>query len=427
MKIKTLFKSSLASLAIIVSSQTMTLAQCPPGDVILNTQEDLNNFIIDYPDCEDLAGVVTINGVGITDLSPMANIKTIAGQFQIVSTSVTSLTGLENLNYVGSSVNIASNSLLMDLNGLNNLDSTAGYFQIISNPLLVDISALSNLKVVHSAIAVINCSSLTNLDGLENLESVDGAIMIYENAMLTDISGIRNIDPTSVKDYGITFGLTIEDNPLLSVCNYSNICDAKALVGITPGFTIVSISGNAGDCADAASFDMACLMPLSAREINLTAVNNGSTVKLEWSMIAEPTQTVYLVQRSNDGQVWSTISHIPSNLSMPNSNYSYIDYNPNQGENYYRIQVRDVEGKEIFSNVKYVELNSNENVIVFPNPAHDIVTIQTASAQSFTIKNILGQTIYEGISNNTIDISNWSKGIYMIQMENGENMKLIKD
>lgn len=427
MKLKNLLKHVFLSTSFLFSSQLVLHAQCPLGGIYIVNQEDLDNFILDYPTCEVIDGYVYMNGTDIVDLSPLSNIKTINGSLNISSTSVTTLSGLENLTYVGGDLYIVYNDNLMNVHSLNNLDSIGGTLELYECALLNDLSGLSNLKSIHGGLLIGNCPLLENLNGLENLESLDGGINIFNNLSLTDISGIRNIDPTTVKDYLGIYGLNIQNNPLLSVCNYSNICAIKDLVGVSPDLTIIEISGNAGDCADLAALDVACLAPLSTHGIELIAKANASTVHVEWKVLSDPKPFTFNVQRSIDGQNWNTITSMPSSSDLQNPSYTFIDYTPNQGENYYRIQATNAEGDVFYSSMKYVDLGTKNQSIIFPNPAKDVITIQSLENESVIIKNMVGQTLLEAETNTKIDISSLPSGIYMILFESGESMKLIKD
>src|SRR5690606_5725923 len=132
-----------------------TLSQCPPGDVILTSQTEVDAFATNYPNCTEVSGNLTIQGANITDLTP-----------------------LSNLTSVGEYLFIYSNSNLTNLDGLSNLTSVGGYLLIGSNSNLTNLDGLSNLTSVGGYLDIYNNLSLTNLDGLNNLTSVGGYLLI---------------------------------------------------------------------------------------------------------------------------------------------------------------------------------------------------------------------------------------------------------
>ncbi|CAG5017736.1 hypothetical protein DYBT9275_05836 [Dyadobacter sp. CECT 9275] len=71
------------------------LAQCPTGDQSFYNQTDVNDFLADYPDCEELPGRVLIEGSGITNLNGFKNLTYIDGVLRIAETGLGDLTGLD--------------------------------------------------------------------------------------------------------------------------------------------------------------------------------------------------------------------------------------------------------------------------------------------------------------------------------------------
>src|SRR6185436_633174 len=93
-------------------------------------------------------------------------------------------------------------------------------------------------------------------------------------------------------------------------------------------------------------------------------------------------------------------------------------------------------------NVGVEDLNINNNEIsIFPNPftANFTITIQKQNLKHaiFTIKNILGQTVFTEQENNisnsytkTIDLRFLSKGIYLLEVNSDEEAmvrKIVKE
>ena len=61
---------------------------------------------------------------------------------------------------------------------------------------------------------------------------------------------------------------------------------------------------------------------------------------------------------------------------------------------------------------------AKKSVGVFPNPAKDVVYVQVEEADFIYIYDVLGQLKYSGMiqeGKNAIDVSNFSKGMYIIK------------
>lgn len=199
-------------------------AQCPPGNVVyLQTQAQVDAFLVDYPNCTNIPNYLQIGYLtgesSITDLSPLSNITTIGGTL-----------AFHNVNS------------LSDLSGLSALTSVESILIDFSLNSLSGLDALTSVGDIE-----IYASRLTSLSGLEALTSL-GNIYIHDNAFLTDLSGLENVDPTS-----ITY-VTLENNSQLSTCAVESIC---TYLGIeTNGATI---SGNAAGCDSRMEVEMACV------------------------------------------------------------------------------------------------------------------------------------------------------------------------
>ncbi|NQU88721.1 MAG: T9SS type A sorting domain-containing protein [Mariniphaga sp.] len=297
---------------ILILSQILLFAQCDesclPEGIIFTTQEEIDDFQINYPNCTEIEGDVSINGdnitslnglsvltsikgylnihenpllenlsgldnltsigdwilghllimdnIALTNLSGLESLEFIGGSLRILSSSnITSLLGLESLITVGGDLTIEANISMINLNGLESLKSIGGDLRIgiafngwgAPNPILADISALESLTSIGQSLRIGLNDSLTNLVGLNNLTSIGHWLEIIANNSLTNLSGLDNIDAGSI---GI---LTIQGNELLSTCDVQSICDYLA----TPNGTI-EIHSNAPGCNSQQEVEEAC-------------------------------------------------------------------------------------------------------------------------------------------------------------------------
>ncbi len=265
---------------------------CPPGNVFLHTQAQVDSFIARYPNCTQISGnlfVGVTSGISnITNLSPLNNIDTVTGNLNIERTALTSTNGLNKLSSVqgyvyiglntsltqisnldsfvsiGMSLNIRDNSSLTDMNGLSNLSTIGSFLQILGNPALANVNGLSSLASVGAFLFVYNNDALTDLNGLSSLTTVGQDIDIQENNVLANISALQN---TTFQPTG-TFGLTIVNNPALAACSMPNFCSyLKNPAATHPR----NISGNLSNCLDEAAVIAACI--LSVEDLDKTDVN----------------------------------------------------------------------------------------------------------------------------------------------------------
>ncbi len=70
-----------------------------------------------------------------------------------------------------------------------------------------------------------------------------------------------------------------------------------------------------------------------------------------------------------------------------------------------------------------LSLQTNDEIIIFPNPAKNTLFIKANNGNSlphvkYRILNTLGQQVKTGNLNTSIDISSFEAGIYFIEIEN---------
>jgi hypothetical protein len=101
-------------------------AQCPQFSNFLNTQAKVDDFVADYSNCPNIPASLTIFGSGITDISGLSFINSVGGDFQIKSTTLQNLSGLENLTSTTGSLILSDNTNLEDLSDLEGVTTVGG-------------------------------------------------------------------------------------------------------------------------------------------------------------------------------------------------------------------------------------------------------------------------------------------------------------
>lgn len=143
-----LFKTALLLAAPLLAQAQSTVYS---GNAQLGTQAAVNAFGSQYT---KITGKLQIYGATVKNLAPLANIDTVLGKLEILTTdSLQSLDGL-NVKYAGSNVYLESNKKLRS------------------------ISALQTLKFIGGDLVVMNCDTLRSLNGLQNVDSVKGGLYI---------------------------------------------------------------------------------------------------------------------------------------------------------------------------------------------------------------------------------------------------------
>ena len=187
-------KISFLIIGLLVIRAT-AITQCLPDGIEFTTQIEIDSFQINYPNCVEIIGNVTINGADITNVSGLDSLKSIGGNLLIkYNDHLHSLTGLESLDRIGKNLTISNNNKLNNLTGLNSLKNISGSFDIRNNTNLLDFAGLELLNVIKQNFRVEYNESLIDFSGLENLSSLDGFMIINDCQKLENFNALNKLD-----------------------------------------------------------------------------------------------------------------------------------------------------------------------------------------------------------------------------------------
>jgi hypothetical protein len=171
---------------------TVSSQPCLPYGIEFTTQAQIDNFPVNYPNCTEIEGDVTIDGSNINNLNGLSILTSIGGKLLIQHTFLDNMSGLDNLTSVGRWLTIQYNWSLNSLTGLESLTSVEGGFTVNNTNSLSSLIGLESLTSV-GGLSLHDNNALTSLSGLENLNSITGVIMIIRNPVLPDLSGLDNV------------------------------------------------------------------------------------------------------------------------------------------------------------------------------------------------------------------------------------------
>ncbi len=168
----------------------------------------------------------------------------------------------------------------------------------------------------------------------------------------------------------------------------------------------------------------------------------GTNWNLIWSHYEGIQFSSYNIYRGSSSTTISLLTTIASNLN------SYTDINPPSGNLFYQIEVVNPQGctpsqktysysssKSNIADVGTIGIAnlSNTQYTIFPNPTTSQLTIQSSKKLSNTtikLYNITGQIIIQKTNlsgdNFTIDLAEYAKGIYILEIDSGEGVERVK-
>jgi len=185
--------------------------------------------------------------------------------------------------------------------------------------------------------------------------------------------------------------------------------------------------------------------PLPIELLSFDAMCTNHTVTILWSTASEMNNHHFTLERScDDMNHFITIATIQgAGNSSSLKTYSFIDTDYQGDRCYYRLSQTDNDGVSTTFNTiaASCELNTGFNFhAAYPNPtSHELnilFTDNNSESVQIVITNVLGQQFYtkeivceKGLNTVTLDLSNYSSGVYFLELTNGKksfNKKVIK-
>ncbi len=172
---------------------------------------------------------------------------------------------------------------------------------------------------------------------------------------------------------------------------------------------------------------------LPVKLTSFTASNKNNNVTLKWQTQYEQNSSHYNIQRSTDGVNFTNEARVTAagNSNLP-LNYSHNDLLPASIQSkkavFYRLQSVDKDGKFAYSQVVMLRLDIKEmELLVSPNPAKDILQVQTGSTvageAALVISDAAGRQLYQrnivlqqGTNSIPVNISMLAKGNYFVRI-----------
>ena len=196
-----------------------------------------------------------------------------------------------------------------------------------------------------------------------------------------------------------TFSLDVRINYLFNGLDSIQLKIGQTVLG--PG------TGGATQRLNSIYFKRVTLTPffiLPVKYISFEAISNDKKVDLNWQTDNEVNNSHFEVERSFDGNYFSTINVLNEPLTTSSTTRKYtISDNATAFDGkeivYYRIKQIDVNGKYIYSKTAMVRLSANKGIImqVSPNPFTENLTVNFTSIDKGTaiikMRSLTGQTV----------------------------------
>ena len=163
--------------------------------------------------------------------------------------------------------------------------------------------------------------------------------------------------------------------------------------------------------------------------INLQAQQQKSIIKVDWTSVTEINVADYEIQRSSNALNFNTIGSLTAKGNGTQKvNYTFNDVQPLHGDNYYRIKAVDKDGKIMYSNTVLVNMVNDKIItVVYPNPAKDILHVETNGSATFSLINQSGKILLTTNINGkgVFNISGIAAGLYYLKDNSNANVQKV--
>lgn len=174
--------------------------------------------------------------------------------------------------------------------------------------------------------------------------------------------------------------------------------------------------------------------PLPVGLLSFNAQRNARVNLLNWSTTQEINTDRFIVERGTDGRNFTAIGEVTAaGNSAANINYSFIDYTPVMGINFYRLKVVERNGSTKYSAIKSVRNEGTADIAIYPNPVKDMMMVNITSERMdravITITDMNGKlvqvrntAISEGSNYINVNTAAMAKGTYILKVQLNEDM-----
>ncbi|MBK7557559.1 MAG: T9SS type A sorting domain-containing protein [Chitinophagaceae bacterium] len=159
---------------------------------------------------------------------------------------------------------------------------------------------------------------------------------------------------------------------------------------------------------------------------------NATTAQLSWKTATEINNKGFEVQRSFDGNSFTTVQFVNgAGYSSDRKEYNIMDIPGKTGRVYYRLKQIDFDGNSKLSNILSVLFDKQEIIKVYPNPAQQQVTVEGIENYSrLQVVDAAGKVLKDIYTNGhylvNINLEGLKNGVYLLRMVNEKASQTIK-
>ena len=161
-------------------------------------------------------------------------------------------------------------------------------------------------------------------------------------------------------------------------------------------------------------------LPVTLTSFEVSGLSHH-TARLRWTTASEEHNKEFMIEKSNNGIDFLAIGSVEAAETNRGQEYSYIDDNVSENQNYYRLKQVDTDGNFSYSPIKLLSATQQHVVSVSSNTI--VTDLEIAQEIYYLITTSTGQVIEQGdylaasgITEKKLNLSKLATGIYIVQL-----------
>jgi hypothetical protein len=176
-------------------------------------------------------------------------------------------------------------------------------------------------------------------------------------------------------------------------------------------------------------------LPVDLISFNAEWLQQGKTAQVKFITDNESQVCCYNIEKSSDGVHYNNIGKVDAKNTGGRTSYSFNDNNATGKKLFYRLQTNFSNGTTEYSNIQMLQNNSTTEIIVFPNPATNVLQLRlnnSYATMNVQIINGAGQVVKQYSNKSTtgqvlqIPISDLASGTYFLYLQSGSEKQVLQ-
>ncbi len=307
------------------------------------------------------------------------------------------------------------------IDSLVNIDSTTKVISLsLKGRNLTNIISMQGSVVWDTAVLSYNTISY----GSSNINIAKGDMNLNQTAKgaVSFAWFDANLEAQSVADGSTFFTITFNVKKFVSGAKTTialSNSPTTILLGV-PGTTDPVVNATDTTYTNGLVSFLPTVLPLQLTQFKGRIISNDC--ELQWATASELNVAYFEVQKSKSAaSAFTTIATVKASGYAAGKSYTYTDARVgNNSVNYYRLKFVDVAGAVSYSNIIASNAVASPRIIVSPNPARNIVKIQSDNLTEVNIFDLQGKLqmnkkLSGADAQTTLNIAGFARGTYLIQ------------